>query len=232
MYQPPTFGNVQIRFSDTYDIRPESDGVDIVLVQNNGDGHGFLSGTVTVESNVVAGARVRAFQTETGAFCGEAFTNHLGFYVIRDLDDGWLYDVVVSEPTGIWEKKVSSRRRPVPPVAPPTIVGTLGAWGTDTYVQQELTVVGGLAPYQNLVVVSGALPGTVDVQLQDDLIQVSGRTGLEPETGNVTISVSDLIGNTATATLSWVVDENLLNLVHDFTEVPGDEADLDLTEVW
>lgn len=88
MYQPPTFGNVQIRFSDTYDIRPESDGVDIVLVQNNGDGHGFLSGTVTVESNVVAGARVRAFQTETGAFCGEAFTNHLGFYVIRDLDDG------------------------------------------------------------------------------------------------------------------------------------------------
>ena len=93
-------------------FRSLADAVSRVTGNGVGFGLGVLSGTVTVRGVVQAGAIVLLFDEETNAYVNSTTTNASGVYTFNGLPDRQFF-MVIKEPTGLWEYRVSSRRTPV-----------------------------------------------------------------------------------------------------------------------
>lgn len=75
-------------------------------------GPGRLSGTVTVNDKLIKDAIVRCYKETTGEYIKETTSDEFGYFLISDLDPDIKYFLVISEPSNLWEYRVSSRRSP------------------------------------------------------------------------------------------------------------------------
>ena len=94
-------------------FRSLADAVSRVTGNGVGFGLGVLSGTVTVRGVVQAGAIVLLFDEETNAYVDSTTTNSSGVFSFSGLAEEKQFFMVIKEPTGLWEYRVSSRRTPV-----------------------------------------------------------------------------------------------------------------------
>lgn len=73
---------------------------------------GNLSGTVKVNGALIQGAKVRCYEEVTGVYVKETISDASGNFLINGLDTALQYFLVISEPSDLWEYRVSSRRTP------------------------------------------------------------------------------------------------------------------------
>ena len=76
-------------------------------------GTGVLSGLYRVKGQPVAGAQVKVFTEDTDEHLGTVDTDAVGQFIVPNLDKTKKFYVVVRDPLGLWEDRVSSRRSPV-----------------------------------------------------------------------------------------------------------------------
>lgn len=89
-------------------------------------GDGSLGGTVLESSAPVQGAIITVFDETTHAVAGQGTTNILGDWVIDNLNPNKTYFAVAKHPDDLWEKKISSRRKPSrvnPTIKPSVLLG-------------------------------------------------------------------------------------------------------------
>lgn len=75
-------------------------------------GPGRLSGTVAVNDKLIKDAIIRCYEETTGEYIKETTSDEFGYFLISDLDPATKYFLVISEPSNLWEYRVSSRRSP------------------------------------------------------------------------------------------------------------------------
>ena len=73
-------------------------------------GYGSLSGSVKREGSAVRGFVV--YLLHNNQVIQETVTDHLGQYQFLRLNVDLKYDVVVHDPSGVWESQISTRRQP------------------------------------------------------------------------------------------------------------------------
>lgn len=76
-------------------------------------GNGVLSGLINVDGANVEGAEIICMEEDTLNIAVISYTEFDGTFSITDLDPNKRYFLVVKEPTGAWEYRVSSRRIPI-----------------------------------------------------------------------------------------------------------------------
>jgi hypothetical protein len=75
-------------------------------------GDGIISGSVTDSSGFISGAKVYLVDPANRNHVAETTADGVGFYQFLNLDRTCLFDIVAQDPAGLWEKRVSSSRRP------------------------------------------------------------------------------------------------------------------------
>lgn len=74
-------------------------------------GNGKISGNVLVDG--FPRSNMTALLFENNMIIRSTLTDTSGYYEFKHLDPALKYDVLMKDPQGIWESKVSSRRTPL-----------------------------------------------------------------------------------------------------------------------
>lgn len=106
VYRPPLFYLVNFKIDDHGYSAPDHDAVDFQFFKD-GNGTGFISGTVSIQGTPEEDCTVRLFDS-SGNFIQETTTDALGNYIFENLDRDVRFDVIAQDQAKFWEKQIRS----------------------------------------------------------------------------------------------------------------------------
>lgn len=193
-------------------------------------GNGFFSGTVSDNGIVQEGASVQVWHRTTNTLAATVLTEADGNYYVGNLSTGEMFDLIAIDPTGVWERKVSSSRYPKSGYYAPLslrVYGTL-IYEPDTHINLKSRAYGGDGAYSYAVDNSdnGILIDS-DGLITSDIVSAGSNIDL-------TVTASDGSGQSAQQYLNvrWVNDiywRHVSSLQH-FEGVDGSTSFVDDTD--
>ena len=113
-YNPPYGEDTNFTIYNDIYVVPDGDKADFRI--NGGtmfEGNGVLSGVVRVDGENQIGCIVSLYSEKTQEYLTSSVTDSNGMFVFEHLNTEELFYIVAKEPSGAWEYRVSSRRKPV-----------------------------------------------------------------------------------------------------------------------
>lgn len=194
-YQAPLFKSVH--FTADGELNKN---LDLISRTNNHDGDGLLAGVVSIEGVPTSDLIVHVWNPVTERIAREVGTNPVGAFLVENIEMGWGYDIIAFDSMKLWEKKVSSRRFPVPMI--PELRGILTTWIVDEPISETLEIHGGVGPY-SASVSGGSLPSGVSISVNGSTIIFSEPTSTG--TGSATIKITDSLSRESETEINWEV---------------------------
>ena len=109
MFQPPI--KVDFRITPEY-IIPDPENVDFVIGETDFSGRDVLSGTLRVRGEAQSSWCVDLYSEDSKKYIATTVTDITGFFEFEGLEHVQAYFMIIRDPNGLWEHRVSSRRVP------------------------------------------------------------------------------------------------------------------------
>jgi hypothetical protein len=109
MFQPPI--KVDFRITPEY-IIPDPENVDFVIGETDFSGRGRLAGSVRSRGETAAGFFVDLYEEASNRLISSTTTDSVGFFEFPEIEHTFKYFMIIKDPEGMWEHRVSSKRVP------------------------------------------------------------------------------------------------------------------------